>query len=64
MTPRQTAVLLREWLNMHRLTLSDLRKAQILLLNGKMGSDSLPSLSSNLKAIRPVQTANFDECTT
>ena len=64
MTTRQTATLLRAWLNENKLTLSDLRKAQILLLNGKMGSDSPPSLSSNLKAIRPVQTVNFDECTT
>ena len=37
MTPKQVAALLRIWLNDNRLTLSDLRKAQIHLLNGTLG---------------------------
>ena len=37
MAPKDAALLLRSFLNTHKLTLSDLRKAQIYLLNGRLG---------------------------
>ena len=52
MAPKDTALLLRSFLNTHKLTLSDIRKAQIYLLNGKLGEGigkgSPPARSSNV----------------
>ena len=63
MTPRQVAIILRAWMNENKLTLSDLRKAQILLLNGRLGDGIPQDRKPVLKAIRPVQTVEFENCT-
>ena len=63
MTPRQVAIILRAWMNENKLTLSDLRKAQILLLNGRLGDGIPQERKPVLKAIRPSVAMNFDECT-
>ena len=66
MAPKETALLLRSFLNTNRLTLSDLRKAQIYLLNGRLG-DGIgkgrgKDRSPVLGASRAVQT-ELEECT-
>ena len=55
MTPRQTAQKLRQFLNDNGLTLSDLRKAQILILNGDMAGD-LGDRKVKVEARKPVSS--------
>ena len=55
MTPKQTAQKLRQFLNANALTLSDLRKGMILILNGDMAGD-LGDRKVKVEARKPVSS--------
>jgi len=55
MTPKQTAQKLRHFLNDNSLTLSDLRKGMILILNGDMAGD-LGDRKVKVEARKPVSS--------